>query len=453
MDESTYGSIKPYLISITRTPLLTPREEVILTKRVKRLRRRLRQEILSTDNVLRAAVKLLWSVCYGKARINQLLEMPLLDSRKRQRIQQQLRANLATLRHLCQSNRIEFATAVSRRRSFVERHSAWRRLGRNRAKAARLVEEFTLRLQHLFAMADRLQRLSQRMADLQRQAAAENGDDRSGAVRRKLRGLIRGVCETPGTLARRLRRIAAARRRYEASRLKLLAANLRLVVSVAKHYRNRGLSFLDLIQEGNTGLMRALDKFEPARQLRFSTYATWWIRQAISRAIAHQGRTIRIPAHMLQKMGVVQHVLRDLTHQRGGIPALEDTAMAAGLSVQETKHALAMVHYPLSLDKAVMQHDDSLLGDFLEDHRREDPLHTMNRELLKSRIAEALQLLSYREREVIRLRYGLETGEAQSLEQVGKIFSVCRERVRQIENVALRKLQRPSPTRRLVGFL
>jgi RNA polymerase primary sigma factor len=269
----------------------------------------------------------------------------------------------------------------------------------------------------------------------------------------ELRYLMRLTLESPATLARRVTHTKDYQRQYDAAKRDLSAGNLRLVVSIAKRYRNRGLSFLDLIQEGNTGLMRAVDKFEHARGYKFSTYATWWIRQAITRAIADQSRTIRVPVHMIDAMTRVRTVTRDLVQLHGCEPTVEQTAEAAGLSLDDTRCILKMSRQPLSLDQPVGDHDDSYFGEFLQDHRDDDPLYDVNQQLLKNRLADVLQGLNHREREILRLRYGLTDGYAYTLEEVGKIFSVTRERVRQIEAKAVRKLQQPYRSLALVGFL
>ena len=240
---------------------------------------------------------------------------------------------------------------------------------------------------------------------------------------------------------------------HEAARRHLVAGNLRLVVSIAKRYRNRGLSFLDMIQEGNTGLIRAVDKFEHARGFRFSTYATWWIRQAISRAVADQGRTIRVPAHMIEKMGKVRDVNRGLIHEHARAPTLEETACKSGLSMDDANRAMTMIRQPLSLDQPIGDQEENDLGDLLHDYRQEDPLVGINMDMLKVRIADVLQALDYREREMLRLRYGLTDGCTHTLQEIGRLFSVTRERVRQIVFEAIRKLQHPGPSSKLAGFL
>ena len=259
--------------------------------------------------------------------------------------------------------------------------------------------------------------------------------------------------ETLATLDRKLAFVAQKRRDFETAKRTFSAGNLRLVVSIAKRYRNRGLSFLDLIQEGNTGLMRAVDKFEHKRGFKFSTYATWWIRQAISKAIAEQCRAIRIPNHLLETLKAVRKASRELTRRARVAPTPQEIAKLSGLSPSEIRAAIQISRPPLSLDRPVEGSDESFFGDFLEDPRKNDPLVEMNRAALRERLDEALSALSFREREIIRLRFGLADGYAYTLEEVGRIFSVTRERVRQIEAKAVRKLQHPARSKPLSGFL
>ncbi|MBQ8286615.1 MAG: sigma-70 family RNA polymerase sigma factor [Thermoguttaceae bacterium] len=259
--------------------------------------------------------------------------------------------------------------------------------------------------------------------------------------------------ETLAALDRKLAFVAQKRRDFESAKRAFSAGNLRLVVSIAKRYRNRGLSFLDLIQEGNTGLMRAVDKFEHKRGFKFSTYATWWIRQAISKAIAEQCRAIRIPNHLLETLKAVRKASRELTRRTRVAPTPQEIAKLSGLSPSEIRAAIQISRPPLSLDRPVEGSDESFFGDFLEDPRKNDPLVEMNRAALRERLDEALSALSFREREIIRLRFGLADGYAYTLEEVGRIFSVTRERVRQIEAKAVRKLQHPARSKPLSGFL
>jgi RNA polymerase primary sigma factor len=240
---------------------------------------------------------------------------------------------------------------------------------------------------------------------------------------------------------------------YEQVKRQLSGGNLRLVVSIAKKYRNRGLSFLDLIQEGNTGLMRAVDKYEYRRGFKFSTYATWWIRQAITRAIADQARTIRIPVHMIDVLSKLRNASKQLFQELGREPTTEEAAAATGLSIDETRRVLAMGRHPVSLDRPVGESEDSCFGEFIEDGGLPRPDKAASNELLREKIEALLKTLTYREREIIRLRYGLGDGYTYTLEEVGRIFKVTRERVRQIEAKAVKKLQHPVRSQQLAGFL
>ena len=456
-DDHIDDPVRIYLMQMGEIPLLTRKEEIAAAKRIERWRTKFRHSMLATDYILQAAMGLLEKVGDGKLRLDRTVEVSVTNLREKRRIMALLEPNLRTLRHLLQRNHHDFHVAIGRREPKRARREAWKRLTCRRHKAVRLIEELGLRTQRLQPLLDKLRQICQRMdflsaelAVLRRNRAAHQ---RTAELRRELRYLMRTTLESTSTLRRRIARTESLQREYDAAKRSLSAGNLRLVVSIAKRYRNRGLSFLDLIQEGNTGLMRAVDKFEHARGYKFSTYATWWIRQAITRAIADQSRTIRVPVHMIETMSKVRTVNRHLVQSNGWEPSVEETADAAGLSVEETGCVLQMSRQPLSLDQPVGDHDDTYFGEFLEDYREDDPLYEMNQDLLKARIADVLGALNYREREIIRLRYGLADGYAYTLEEVGKIFSVTRERVRQIEAKAVRKLQHPIRSRQLSSFL
>jgi RNA polymerase primary sigma factor len=272
-------------------------------------------------------------------------------------------------------------------------------------------------------------------------------------MKQELSGLQDLVLETPKQLDKRLRVIETVYGEYEEAKRQLSGGNLRLVVSIAKKYRNRGLSFLDIIQEGNTGLMRAVDKYEYRRGYKFSTYATWWIRQAITRAIADHARTIRIPVHMIETMSRLRTVSKNLLQELGREPTIEEIAEKAEMTVSEARRVLKISKHPFSLDRPIGESEDSYFGDFIEDDSVESPVQSATQEMLKDRIDHVLKTLTYREQEIIKLRYGIGDGYTYTLEEVGKIFKVTRERVRQVEAKAIRKLQHPVRSRKLEGFL
>jgi len=456
MDGRPSEAVQAYLAQMGNAPLMTRAEELATARKIEKTRRHVRREMLASDYVLKAAVAILVRVARGKMRPETACEGSLNIEERKRHLVFAVGPNVQTLRNLLRQNREDFRLSLSAQCSAEQRHQAQRRLWTRRTNAVRLVEETPVRRHFLEAVIDRLEKIAQRMDDLVQQIAAAKPDDRvtsSAQACKELRHWMLVTRETPARLHRRLARIAEARRAHDDARRELSLANLRLVVAIAKRYRNRGLSFLDLIQEGNTGLLHAVDKFESDRGFKFSTYATWWVRQAISRAIADHSRTIRIPVHMLAKVDKVQHTRRILTQRGKGHPTLEETAEAAGLSIDAAHRAIKANHRMLSLDEPLGDDSENDLGELLPDTRDNDPMSGLNRDSLKMGIAQVLESLNYREREILRLRYGLSDGCAHTLSEVGKVFSVTRERIRQIETEALRKLQQPSCAGRLAIFL
>jgi RNA polymerase primary sigma factor len=449
--------VRMYLTQMGEIPLLSRDKEISLARKIEVTRRRFRRKVLECDYALRQVVETLKRVHSGDLPFDRTIKVSMTENLEKDKILQRMPHNLRTLEPLMDTNVEDFQSLGDDRCSERDREAIRERLRLRRRKTVMLVEELSIRTQKVQPLMKKLEQISHRMDELEAEAAALRGvrasrDERAN-LEKELQDLMLITLEEPASLRKRVGIMKQRFAEYEQAKRELSGGNLRLVVSIAKKYRNRGLSFLDLIQEGNTGLMRAVDKYEHRRGFKFSTYATWWIRQAITRAIADQARTIRIPVHMIETMSKLRNVSKKLLQDMGREPTIEETAKAAGYTLEETKRVLKISRQPISLDRPVGESEDSYFGDFIEDTSVDSPVSAATNEMLKDKIEGVLKTLTYREREIIKLRYGLGDGYTYTLEEVGRIFKVTRERVRQIEAKAVRKLQHPVRSRQLEGFL
>ncbi|MFQ5489407.1 MAG: RNA polymerase sigma factor RpoD [Phycisphaerae bacterium] len=450
--------VRMYLTQMGEIPLLTREEEIRLAKKIELTRMAFRQKVLESDFCASQAVGILQDVADSRLPFDRTMKISTSEFAAKQTILARLPGNLATVRLMLERNQTDYVTLTGKRLSAKARRELQRGMTQRRRKISKLVEELSLRTSRVQPLMKKLVALHHKMGELETLMSTESrrrhlSDEDLQAVNDEISGIDHLVLEDREKLGNRLKTIQRVFGEYEDAKRKLSGGNLRLVVSIAKKYRNRGLSFLDIIQEGNTGLMRAVDKYEYKRGYKFSTYATWWIRQAITRAIADHARTIRIPVHMIETMSRLRNISKQLLQELGREPTISEIAERAKMPISEARRVMKISRHPISLDRPVGESEDSYFGDFIEDDSAASPLSSAGSEMLKDRIEEVLKTLTYREREIIKLRYGIGDGYTYTLEEVGKIFKVTRERVRQVEAKAIRKLQHPVRSRKLEGYL
>ncbi len=449
--------VRMYLSQMGSIPLLTRPEEIRLAKKVETTRMIFRRRCLESDYIAARAAETLRQVSAGELPFDRTMRVSTAEPDHKDKLTKRIPANLPTIERLGELNREDFAALAN---TSGKKEAALReQMATRQRRMAALIEELCLRTGKIVPIMRKLRSISQKMSELA--ATLEEASKHPKrfeaedieVMREELSGLEALVLETPSELEHRLRNISTVFWEYEQAKRDLSGGNLRLVVSIAKKYRNRGLSFLDIIQEGNTGLMRAVDKYEYRRGFKFSTYATWWIRQAITRAIADHARTIRIPVHMIETMTRLRAMEKDIQQKTGVEPTLEELAEVADMNPEEVRRVMKISKHPASLDRPVGESEDSHFGDFIEDRNQSAPGEAASQAMLKQRIEAVLKTLTYREREIIKLRYGIGDGYTYTLEEVGRIFKVTRERVRQVEAKAIRKLQHPVRSRKLRGFV
>ena len=451
--------IRLYLTQMSQIPLLTRDQEISLARQIEKTRRMFRRSVLGCDFAIRTTFEAIKNVHKGNLPFDRTIKVSLTEQLSKEQILARMPHNISTIEHILEQNRIQFRVLISKSQSKEAKQEARIKFVRGRQKAITLVEEMSLRTRRILPLMKQLEEFSQRMQLIVQQIASLQGGRSQDAryrranLKRELRDLMLITQETPASLLKRCELCKKRFTQYDNIKRDLSSGNLRLVVSIAKKYRNRGMSFLDLIQEGNTGLMRAVDKYEYRRGFKFSTYATWWIRQAITRAIADQGRTIRIPVHMIDILSKLRNLQTQMLQELGRQPTMHEMSKRSDVDVDEVRRILDIGRHPVSLDKPVGDGADNSFGEFVQDAGNDNPVQNANNAILRKQIEAILKTLTYREREIIRLRYGLGDGYTYTLEEVGRIFKVTRERVRQIEAKAVRKLQNPVRSQQIEGFL
>jgi len=444
-----------YLRQMGASPLLNREQELALARRLEATRQRFRRSALASWLTVARVVETFDRVQAGQLAIDPTIDVVTSLKLSREQILARMPHNLRTLRHLLAGSRADFK-ALMRTTSVSGKLRLRRMLWRKLRKAIALVEELSPRTELLERLTEQLAAWVESMRRLERHIAVcgRSAADRLEQTRltKELRDLMAEALTTPEELAALIRVISRRQVRYQRARRELAEGNLRLVVAIAKRYRGRGLAFADLIQEGNRGLMRAVDKYEHRMGFKFGTYATWWIRQGITRALADNARTVRVPCHQVGTLAAMERIRGELALEHGREPTVGEIAASLGVTPEETRSLRAVARHPISLHEPLGGEGERALSDFLDDPSSDHPGQTVDQHLLRERIGEVLRSLTPREREVIEMRFGLKDGQPRTLDEVARTYGITRERIRQIEARGLLKLRQPVRSQRLAGF-